>query len=75
MRGGGKHHPVGEEDYNKGWFTGAGYITKQGVINLELVPEGPPPSFTESQLEENIVGVVFSQQHSLRKGREVFGEK
>ena len=65
---GGKHPTVGEEE-------GAGYITHQGVINLELGPEGPPPSFTEAQLDEHIVEVVFSQQHSLRKGREPFGEK
>ena len=38
-------------------------------------PEGPPPSFTEAQLDEHIVDVVFSQHHSLRKGRELFGEK
>ena len=73
--GGGKHPPVGEEDSNKDQFTGAGYITKRGVINLELDPEGPPPSFTEAQLDEHIVGVVFSQQHSLKNGREIFGEK
>ena len=40
-----------------------------------MVPEGPPPSFTEARLDEHIVGVVLSQQHSLRKGRELFGEK
>ena len=33
----------------------------------------PLPS--KAQLDEHIVGVVFSQQHSLRKGREIFGEK
>ena len=54
---------------------GAGYSTKRGVINLELGPEGPTPSFTEAQLDEHIVGVVFSQQHSLKQGREIFGEK
>ena len=54
---------------------GAGYNPKRGVINLELGPEGPQPSFTETQLDEHIVGVVFSQHHSLRKGRELFGEK
>ena len=54
---------------------GAGYSTKRGVINLELGPEGPPPSFTEAQLDEHIVGAVFSQQHSLKKGRGLFGEK
>ena len=75
VRGGGKHPPVGEEESNKGQFMGAGYRMNRGVINLELGPEGPPPSFTEAQLDEHIVGVVFSQQHSLRKGRELFGEK
>ena len=54
---------------------GAGYSTKRGVINLELGPEGPPPSFIEAQLDEHIVGVVFSQQHSIKKGRELFREK
>ena len=54
---------------------GAGYSTKRGVINLELGPEGPPPSFTEAQMDEHIVGVIFSQQHSLKKGRDLFGEK
>ena len=42
---------------------------------MELGPEGPPPSFTEAQLYEHIVGVLLSQKHSLRKGRGVFGEK
>ena len=54
---------------------GARYSTKRGVINLELGPEGPPPSFTEAQLDEHIVGMVFSQQHSLKKGRELFRDK
>ena len=75
MCGGGGHPPVGEEDSKKGQFMEAGYSTKRGFINLELGPEGPPPSFIKAQLDEHIVGVVFSQQHSLRKGREVFGEK
>ena len=26
-------------------------------------------------MDEHIIGVVFSQQHSLKKGRELFGEK
>ena len=73
--GGGKHPPVREEESNKGQFMGAGYSTNRGVINFELGPEGPPPSFIEAQLDEHIVGVVFSQQHSLRKGRGLFREK
>ena len=66
---------VYEEESNKGQFMGVGYSTKRGVVNLELGPEGPPPSFTEAQLDEHIVGVVFSQQHSLKKGRGLFGDK
>ena len=54
---------------------GAGYSTKRGVINLELGPEGPPPSFAEAQLDEHIAGVVLGHQHSLKTGRELFGEK
>ena len=75
VREGKKRPPVDEEKSNKSQFMGAGYSTKRGVVNLELGPERPPPSFTEAQLDEHIVGVVFSQQNSLKKGRGVFGEK
>ena len=43
--GGKKHPPVDEEDSNKSQFMGAGYRTKQGVINLELGPSGPNSKF------------------------------
>ena len=42
---------------------------------MELGPEGPLPSFTETQLDEHIVWVVLSHQHSIRKGRGLFGKK
>ena len=59
VHGGRKHPLVDEEESSKSQLLGAGYSVKRGVINLELGPEVPPPSFTEAQLDEHIVGGGF----------------
>ena len=36
-------------------FTGAGYCTKRGVVNLQMHGTAPPPKMTESQIESHLV--------------------
>ena len=56
-------------------YAGAGYQAKknmnevQGVVNLNLGEE-PLPPLTEAQVESHIMGVVFAQQYTLKKGLE-----
>ena len=63
-------------DRIKNQFTGAGYITKQGVINLKFDGDAPPPSkMTETHTDAHTLGVILVQQYGLKKGIEPFGEK
>ena len=63
----------GEELKNR--FSGAGYCTKHGVIKLQMHGTAPPPKMTESQIESHLVGVVMAQQYSVKKAKELFGDK
>ena len=53
---------------------GAGYKAHQdmrdiqGVIILNLGKEPSLPPLTEAQVEDHIMGVVFAQQYTLKKG-------
>jgi hypothetical protein len=44
------------------------------VVNLNLGKE-PLPPLTEAQVESHIMGVVFAQQYTLKKGLEKFGDR
>ena len=53
-----------------------GHSTKQGVININFNNSAPPPAqMTKEQSDEYIVGVIFAQKFSLKKGLEIFGDK
>ena len=60
----------------KSQYAGAGYTTKQGVVHLNVEDDAPPlKTMTEEQSDAYIVGVIFAQHFSLKKGLELFGEK
>ena len=48
-------------------FAGAGYNTKRGVLNLQF-DDAKVTEMSEEQLNAHIVGVIISQQYSLKKG-------
>ena len=55
---------------------GAGYKTKQGVINVEFKEDGPPPpKMTEEEIESHLIGVVLVQQYNLNQGIKLFGAR
>ena len=55
---------------------GAGYSTKQGVLNLNIKEDDPPPRvMTEEESDAHVVGVIFAQHWSMKKGRELFGDR
>ena len=56
-------------------FTGAGYCTNRGVINLHMHVTAPPPKMIESQIESHLVGVVMAQQYNTKKKKELFEDK
>ena len=35
----------------------------------------PPPKMMESQIESHPVGVVMAQQYSMKKAKDLFGDK
>ena len=54
----------------------AGYSTKHGVVHFNVGDDAPPlEKMTEEQSDAHIVGVIFAQHFSLKKGLELFGEK
>ena len=56
-------------DCIKNQFSGSGYSTKQGVINLQFDDITPPPSeMTEAQIDAHILGVILVQIYGLKKG-------
>ena len=63
-------------DRIKNHFSGAGYSTKRGVINLQFDDNAPPPpEMTEAQIYAHILEVILVQKCGLKKGIELFGEK
>ena len=72
----GKYHPDNNRDCIDCQYVGAGYKTKQGVVQFNVEDDAPPlKTMTEEQLDANIVGVIFAQHFSIKKGLELFGEK
>ena len=60
----------------KNHFSGAGYSTKRGVINLQFDNNAPPPpEITEAHTDAHIIGVILVKQCGLKKGIDMFGEK
>ena len=65
-----------EMDRIKNQFAGAGYSTKQEVINLQSDNDAPPPpNMTEAHTYAHIIGVILVQQYGLKKGIDMFGKK
>ena len=63
-------------DRIKNQFSGAGYSTKRGVINLQFNDDAPPPPYmTETHTDAHIIGFILVQKYGLKKGIEMFGEK
>ena len=55
---------------------GAGYSAKQGVLNLNIKEDDPPPRvMIEEESDAHVVGVIFVQHWSMKKGWELFGER
>ena len=72
----GKYCPDDDRDCIDSQYAGAGYTTKQGVVHFNVGDDAPPiKNMTEEQSDAHIVGVIFSQNFSLKKGLELFGEK
>ena len=47
----------------------------QGVINFNLGEEPTLPPFTEAQIENHVMGVVFAQPYTLENRLEKFGDQ
>ena len=50
-------------------------IEVQGVINLNLGEKPTLPPLMEAQVEDHIMGVVFAQQYTLKKGPKKIGDR
>ena len=72
----GKYHPDNDRDCIDCQYAVAGYKTKKGVVHFNVGDDAPPlKTLNEEQSDGHIVGVIFAQQFSLKKGLEIFGEK
>ena len=72
----GKYYPDNDRDCIDCQYAGAGYKTKQVVVHFNVEDDAPPlKTMTEEQSDAHIVGVIFAQHFSLKKGLERFGEK
>ena len=61
-----------EKEYS---YAGAGYRTKQGVINLVFDENSPPPlELSPKEIDSHIIWVILANQYNLKKGMELFGE-
>ena len=55
-------------------YTGAGYGTKWGFINLVFDENAPPPSeLSPEEIDSHILGVLLANQYNLKKGKKSFG--
>ena len=72
----GKYRPDEDRECIDSQYAGAGYRKKQGVGHFNVGDDAPPlKPMTEEQSYAHIVGVIFAQHFSLKKGLELFGEK
>ena len=72
----GKYHPDNNRDSIDCQYAGASYKTKQGVVHFNVGYDTPPlKTMTEEQSDAHIVGVIFSQNFSLKKRLEFFRGK
>ena len=64
-----KYHPDNDRDSIDCNYAGASYKTNQGVVQFNVGDDAPPiKNMTEEQSDAHIVGVIFSQNFSLKKG-------
>ena len=57
-------------------YTGAGYTTRQRVVNFNIDDDTQDPrAMSDEELEAHIVGVIFAHHFSLNKGLKIFGDK
>ena len=57
-------------------YTGAGYGTKRGFINLVSDENAPPPvELSPEEIDSHILGVILANQYNLKKGKELFGNR
>ena len=50
--------------------------TKQGVLHFNVDDDAPPLKvMTKDQSDAHVVGVIFAQHFSLKKGLQIFGDK
>ena len=69
----GKYHLDDDRESIDCQYAGNGYKTKQGVVHFNVGDDAPPhKTMTEEQLDAHIVGVIFAQHFSLKKGLELF---
>ena len=60
----------------KNHFSGVGYSTKRGVINLQFDNnDTSPPKMREAHTDAHIIGFILVQQYGIKKGIELFVEK
>ena len=57
-------------------YQGVAYNAKKSFINIEF-GQGTSPlrQMNDKECKAHVVGLVFAQMYSLRKGMELFGEK
>ena len=68
--------PVSYRDCIDCQYARAGYKTKQGVVHFNVGNDAPPlKTMTKEKSDAHIVGVIFAQNFSLKKGLELFGGK
>ena len=67
---------MSEADKIENQFLGAGHHAKRGTLNLQHNNNNEHfTTMTEGEIDEHIVGVMLAQQHGLKKGLKLFGEK
>ena len=50
------------------YYTGCGYSTTRGVINLNLRDNVPPPKMSEEQLDPHLLGLALVNMYNIKKG-------
>ena len=68
----GKYQADDDRENINSQYAGAGYTTKQGVVHLNVEDDAPPlKTMTEEESDAYVVGVIFAQPFSLKKGLEL----
>ena len=65
-----------EKDKILNQYTGAGYGTKQGFINLVFDENAPPPNtLSLEEIDSHILRVILANKYDLKKGKELFRDR